>query len=119
MGGMSRSTGHAMTGLAHLAQSIADILTTPLGSRIARRDYGSQLPDLMDAPVNAKTRVRLFSATATALMRWETRIVLQRVALSPIDGAAGRWQLDITGRLADSANPLSLSVPLNLTGSKA
>ena len=67
MTGMSRTTGAVLADIEHIAQSIADILTTPLGSRLARRTYGSRVFDLLDAPVNASTRVRLFAATATAL----------------------------------------------------
>ena len=45
MTGMSRETGRACDDeLAHIRQSIRDILTTPVGSRIKRRDYGSLLP---------------------------------------------------------------------------
>ena len=71
MKGMNAKTGRATTGLDHLYQSIDKILTTPIGTRIARRDFGSELPELVDAPNNATTRVRLYAATATALMRWE------------------------------------------------
>lgn len=38
--GMSRHTGAALDGADHLAQSVADILGTPIGSRVMRRDYG-------------------------------------------------------------------------------
>ncbi len=37
MMGMDRATGAALTGDAHLAQSIGDILTTPLGTAITAR----------------------------------------------------------------------------------
>lgn len=116
MTGMSRITGAVLSEVEHIAQSIADIIGTPLGSRLARRTYGSRVLDLLDAPANAATRVRLFSATATALMRWETRITVQRVGLTAIDGMNGRFALDITGSLATTGDPVSLSVPLNLRG---
>lgn len=108
---MNRTTGSVSDGQAHLAQSIADILTTPLGSRVARREYGSQLPDLIDAPANAATRVQLFAATAAALMRWEPRISLQRVQLTADDARNGRWVLDLMGKLADGT-ATGMRVPL-------
>lgn len=117
MTGMSRTTGAVLSEIEHIAQSIADILTTPLGSRLARRTYGSRIFDLLDAPTNAATRVRLFAATATALMRWEKRITVQRVALTAIDGMKGRFALDIAGALATTGDAVLLSVPLNLRGS--
>ncbi len=79
--GIDRHSGRAITGLDHLRQSIIDILTTPLGSRVMRRDYGSLLPGLIDQPDNAATRVRVYAATAGALMRWEPRLRLERVEL--------------------------------------
>ncbi|MDE8403875.1 baseplate assembly protein, partial [Klebsiella pneumoniae] len=39
--GMSRDTGRAITETDHLCQSVRDILLTPQGSRLARREYGS------------------------------------------------------------------------------
>lgn len=54
---MDRYTGRRITGMEHLKQSIADILTTPLGSRLERRTYGSLLLGLIDAPDNAATRL--------------------------------------------------------------
>ena len=41
--GMDRHTGLPISGIEHLRQSIADILSTPLGSRRQRMEYGSKL----------------------------------------------------------------------------
>ena len=46
--GMNAKTGKALSGVDHLKQSIQDIVTTPLGSRVMRRDYGCGLFDLLD-----------------------------------------------------------------------
>lgn len=40
---MDRATGLAISELAHLRQSMGDILTTPIGSRVMRHEYGSQV----------------------------------------------------------------------------
>jgi phage baseplate assembly protein W len=50
--GMSAATGKALGDLSYLRQSIRDILTTPKGSRVMRRGYGSDLFELIDAPMN-------------------------------------------------------------------
>ena len=47
---MSRTTGQRLEPLAHLRQSIGDILSTPIGSRVMRREYGSLVPALIDKP---------------------------------------------------------------------
>ena len=58
---MNRFTGEKITNeTAHIKQSIADILLTPIGSRIQRRDYGSRMPELIDRPMNpppARSRI--------------------------------------------------------------
>jgi phage baseplate assembly protein W len=88
MSGMNSSTGRALAGLDHLRQSIRDILTTPVGSRICRRRYGSDIPELIDQPLNAATILRIYAATAYALALWEPRVTLTAVNLSrDTDGA--------------------------------
>ncbi|WP_426088839.1 GPW/gp25 family protein [Janthinobacterium sp. PSPC1-1] len=71
MMGMHAATGRSLTGLGHLRQSVTDILTTPRGSRIRRRRYGSEVPELIDQPLNSATRLRIYAATAFTLRRWE------------------------------------------------
>ncbi len=71
---IDRSTGLPIDEDAHIRQSVRDILTTPVGSRIERRDYGSLLPDLIDHPGNAANRLRLSAATIMAILRWEPRL---------------------------------------------
>ena len=78
---MDRTTGRRITGMNHLQQSSADILTTPLGSRLQRRTYGSLLPGLIDQPDNARTRLRCYAAIASALMNWEPRLRVTRVGM--------------------------------------
>lgn len=113
---MDAHTGVAIDGDAHLAQSIVRILTTPLGSRVMRRDFGSLLPELVDQPFNAATQVALFGATAMALMRWEPRIRLSRVQITP-GAEAGAFELELEGQRTDVAPATSytrLSIPLRL-----
>jgi phage baseplate assembly protein W len=78
---MDRYTGRQIGGAAHLAQSINDILTTPKGSLVMLRDYGSDLPDIIDQPLNGETVVDAYLATAEALDLWEPRITLARIQL--------------------------------------
>lgn len=100
MRGMSRFTGRSLGGDAHLRQSVADILATPLGSRVMRRDYGSILHELVDQPDNARTRMRLFAATAVALLRWEQRLRLTRIAIALL--APGSLEMTLEGERTDT-----------------
>lgn len=90
MAGMARNTGAALDGLEHIRQSVLDILSTPVGTRVGRRDYGSLLPELVDQPMIAANILRIYAASAVAVSRNEDRIRLRRVGLSAGDrpGAA-------------------------------
>ncbi|MBR2270411.1 GPW/gp25 family protein [Sphingobium sp.] len=117
MKGMSASTGKAIEGTDHLAGSIADILSTPLGSRVMLRDYGSLIFDLVDQPLNAGTAILLRAATAVALRRWEPRIRVTRVSLSGAP-AQGNLAITITGIRTDvpaATARTTLSIPLPST----
>lgn len=113
MRGMDAASGRWLEDDAHLIQSIARILTTPLGSRVQRRDFGSLLPELLDHPFNSITQLRLYGATATALMRWEPRLQIKRMALSD-GGRPGALVLELTARVRErQSNELTrLTVPL-------
>lgn len=116
---MDAMTGKPLEGDAHLTQSIGDILSTPIGSRVGRRDYGSALFELIDAPLTALVRLRAFAATAVAIARWEPRIRLTRVGLvaTAATASAGNAILSIEGVRTDSQAPNSLvklTIPLRL-----
>lgn len=117
MSGMQRQTGGLAGELDHIRQSIATILATPIGARVMRRDFGSLVPELIDQPLNAPTRLRFFAAVALALLRWEPRVTLRRLALtatSPAEAARGRVNLDLEVQLRRAGRPVlaNLTVPL-------
>lgn len=112
---MNRETGGAISTVEHIGQSISDILTTRLGTRVMRREYGSLLPELVDHPFNDVTRLRVYAASVMAIMRWEPRVSISRVQLG---GATlqGQVVIDIEGRILDRNQTLSMSLPLQLGG---
>lgn len=79
MKGMNVDTGKLLNGYEHLLQSVTDILTTPIGSRVMLRDYGSEIPKLIDSNMNPATFAKIYAATAEALDKWEPRLSLTRV----------------------------------------
>lgn len=91
--GMNRHTGRKIEGAAHLAQSIHDILTTPKGSLVMLRDYGSDLPDVIDQPLNGETMIDAYLATADALDLWEPRIDLARIELVAAHAGYAEFEL--------------------------
>ncbi|UVJ45543.1 GPW/gp25 family protein [Pseudomonas sp. LS1212] len=93
--GMDRRTGQPVSGLAHLRQSIEDILTTPLGSRRMRPEYGSKLRRFVDLPVSEGWKSAVQAEVARALSRWEPRLKLERVRVVAVVG--GQITLQLTG----------------------
>ena len=103
---MDSTTGKPLEGLAHLRQSVRDILTTPLGSRVMRRNYGSRLFDLIDAPLNAATLVEIYAATAEALVRWEPRLRIQQVQARSV--GTGKIEVDLSAIYLPAGQPVFL-----------
>lgn len=114
--GMSRTTGALLSPDDHLRQSIYDLLMTPLGSRILRRDYGSLLPFLIDQPSSPATKLKLMAAIATAIVKWEPRVKVRQVQLSMNPDASNDtgnigWNVLLDLRRADNTR---LSTTLTL-----
>lgn len=111
--GLNSTTGRVITDLAHIWQSIRDIITTPEGSRPMRRTYGSQVPMLIDQPLNDVTRLRVMSASVAAIVKWEPRVQVNSASFV-IDGE-GAMTVDLDADRVDGARgtPLgTLSIPL-------
>ncbi|OSR43137.1 MULTISPECIES: GPW/gp25 family protein [Pseudomonas syringae group] len=100
--GMDRRTGQPVSGLAHLRQSIEDILTTPIGSRRMLPEYGSKIRRFVDLPVNDGWKSAVQAEVARSLSRWEPRLRLERVRVIAV--LNGQVTLQLTGNyLGDNA----------------
>ena len=119
MRGTSVATGQAISGVDHLRQSVADILTTPIGSRVMRRDYGSDIPALIDQPDNAATQLRLVAAVTAAVMKWEPRVHLTRVSIGHDLLQPGRAEIQLRGRYKIPALPAPQPLKVGVTISGA
>lgn len=109
MQGMDRNTGRKLSGIEHLWQSVEDILTTRIGSRVMRRSYGSKLPDLIDEPYNEETKVDMIAATAEAIARWETRFNITSVSITykQINGKP-KVDIDLAGNYLPDGTSIKL-----------
>ena len=106
---MSRDSGRPVADkLAAIRQSLHDIFTTPIGSRIQRREYGSYLFALIDAPMNPANRLRLAAALVDAATRWEPRVTLESAIIEV--GMDGKTVLNYRARLLDDAELQAQSV---------
>lgn len=75
-----------------------------------RRDFGSVVPDLLDAPQNTVTRMQLMGATAIALAQWEPRISLTTVNVVFSETGAVTAELNgtITETMTETSNTIRL-----------
>ena len=94
--GMDRNTGKPLEGVAHLRQSIYDILSTRIGTRTMLRDYGSNLPEMIDWPTNRTTIAAMRADIINALNKWEPRVRVERVDLNSISAGQLTFDLHVT-----------------------
>ncbi|MCE8023672.1 GPW/gp25 family protein [Billgrantia aerodenitrificans] len=111
MTGMNAQTGRRLEGLDHIRQSVRNILTTPIGSRVMRREYGSLLPELIDAPLNDATLLQAYAASIMAIIRWEPRIRVTAIRRRVSTTQPGAAVLEIDGQTR-TGQPLQLEVPI-------
>lgn len=96
---MNAQTGKQITGVEHLKQSIQDILTTPIGTRVMRRNYGSRLFEIIDSPLLDNTFIEVKAAVADALGKWESRIALKKINVVKVE--QGYLELELYGKYID------------------
>ncbi len=105
--GMDRNTGKSIDETDHIRQSVLDILTTPVGSRVMRREYGSELFGLLDQPASEANRLRLMAATVNALTRWEPRIKINNLDFHLT--STGRATLTMEAERVDTGEMITLA----------
>lgn len=112
--GMNRATGKGIADeTEHIRQSIRDILTTPVGTRVMRRGYGSLLPSLIDQPGNPANRLRLMAATVMAIINWEPRVSVQSATIElAMNGTVTIDMQAVRTGGARAGSALSFSIPL-------
>ena len=96
MPGLNAKTGGPLAGWAHVSQSIGRILMTRIGSRVMFRDFGADVPKMIDANATPKVIMGFFVAIAEALDKWEPRFRLTHVALTRA-GPDGKFTFQLTG----------------------
>ncbi len=110
---ISRDDGSVLlTEIEQISQSVADILTTPIGSRVMRRDYGSLLADLIDQPINDALLLKIYSAVYTALFIWEDRISIENIRVLELQQGALTLNLDAV--LTGTSQQINLNIPLKM-----
>lgn|SRR5574344_2050219 len=107
MQGMNNKTGKSISDTDHLKQSIIDILTTPIGSRVMRRDYGSRLFQRIDAPITGELVAEIYADIVEALFNYEPRFEVSNVSVSSI--TEGLIVIDLEGKYLPTGETLTIN----------
>ncbi len=110
--GMNSQTGLSISEVEHIRQSVRDILVTPVGSRVMRREYGSLLAQMIDQPQSPALRLQIMAACYSAIQKWEPRVSLTTITFERSDTDGGLY-VDITGTRTETSLPFSLTIPLS------
>lgn len=110
--GMNSHTGLSISEADHIRQSVCDILVTPVGSRVMRREYGSLLSALIDQPQTPALRLQIMAACYSAIQKWEPRVTLSTITFERGEDD-GALYVDMTGTRTISNQPFSLTIPLS------
>ena len=102
--GMQRLTGKPIYNLSEaVRESILDILLTPRGSRPMRPNYGLNMVEIVDRPVNEA--LDLYIIIAEAISEWEPRFRLREVQAEAV---GGRLSFRLFGELRDTGESLTV-----------
>ena len=99
MPGISSTTGRYITLVEHVIQALGDIIATPVGTRVHRRDYGSRIFYMVDRPASPANLLAMQTEAARAIRLWEPRFRLRvvRAYLSRVDPP--RVSFSVSGRI--------------------
>ena len=103
---MNINNGKEISEINHLKQSIANILTTPIGSRAMRRDYGSNLFNKIDRPINGELIAEIYLDIVESLFIWEPRFEVGQVVAQEI--TQGKITIDLIGSFLKSGEKITL-----------
>jgi phage baseplate assembly protein W len=100
-------------------EMIEVILGTRPGEQLRRPGFGAGLENLLTEPNTLTTRSRIHDLVTAALARWEPRIVVDAVAVDPLQGDPGAVRVEIAYRIRRTQQPARVGVTLLLEGARA
>lgn len=110
--GVSTQGGIAMVRReVELEQAMTLILSTYPGERPMRPEFGSRLRDFVFRPANAETAAELSQEVRNALLRWEARVDVEMVNVTPDGEDRSMLYIDIQYRLKDTNDRRNLVFP--------
>jgi phage baseplate assembly protein W len=99
-----------------IEQAMRIILETAPGERVMRPEFGCRIHELLFAPRNTTTEGLLIEYVKDALGRWEPRIDVRGVEVTPDPRNDGAVFIEISYQIKSSHNERSIVYPFFLTG---
>lgn len=99
---------------AEIRQSIQIIIMTVPGERVMRPEFGCEIHNLIFHPANWQTAAEAERYVREALQRWEPRIDIESVIVTPGGTEIGELLIDIEYRLTGQPDTRSLVYPFYL-----
>ena len=99
-----------------IRESVFIILSTAMGERAMRPDFGSLLHSQVFAPINAATTSSLAFNVQEALIAWEPRIEVQNVQISDKQALEGKLLISIDYKVRSTNNRFNLVYPFYVKG---
>ncbi len=97
-----------------LQQAIYIILSTAPGERVMRPECGGRIHDYIFAPANSITAAAVREEVKIALERWEPRITVLDVIVTPGGGAIGQLLVEVKYEVKATHDERSLVFPFYL-----
>ena len=97
-----------------IEESIKIILSTKLGERLMRPDFGCRIHELIFAPNSATTQNLAIYYVSEALKKWENRILLQNVDVNENIADETTLVIEIEYKIADTNSFYNLVYPFYL-----
>ena len=102
-----------------IEQSVLLILGTARGERVMRPEFGSRLHELVFATINSSTKSLASLYVTEALVQWEPRIDVLRVAVRGERTPIGVLMIEVEYRVRSTNSVFNLVYPFYLNGGKA
>ncbi|MDX2161436.1 MAG: GPW/gp25 family protein [bacterium] len=97
-----------------IRQAIYIIINTVPGERLMHPDFGCEIHELVFAPANDETAAMAERYVTEALIRWEPRITLTSVRVTPGGTERGELVIEVEYRIHNDADRRSLVYPFYL-----
>lgn len=100
-----------VTGTSELEQAMRLILVTYPGERPMRPKFGSKLRDFVFDGATGENAAAIAAEVRAALRRWEPRVTVAEVVVTPRHEQAGLMDIDIGYTVKGTNDPRNLVVP--------